>query len=138
MARHLQYSIKAIIMRKRILIVDDESLILLVLSKLLAAEGTEITTVTNGKDALREIAAHHYDLCLLDVYLPDLNGVDIMQRIKDISPHTKVAIMSGSYLDHSVRRVIKENAFCFISKPFELSEVKAMAGRALEAAPLAH
>ena len=79
----------------RILIVDDEPLIRDGLCRFLDKESS-VMTVGSAEEALEEIRAQHYDLCFLDVILPGMNGVEAMKIIKELSPSTKVAIMSGA------------------------------------------
>ena len=108
---------------KKILIVDDEALILYSLSMMLDSNDRDVRTVSNGKDALKEINNRHYDLCLLDVHLPDMNGLDIMKIIKVVSPATKIIIMTASEIAYTMMNVIRENAHHFMSKPFDLFHV---------------
>ncbi|MFZ5996376.1 MAG: response regulator [Nitrospirota bacterium] len=117
---------------KSILIVDDESLILYGLAKSLHDGLTTVATAASGEAALREVSSHPYDLCFLDIHLPDANGVDLMRQIKEISPRTKIAIMTGRQLDDTAKREIEKNAYCFIAKPFDLSQIKAIAKQAFE------
>ena len=109
---------------KKILVADDENLILYSLSSKLQGDNTVVKTVKNGTEALREIGCHFYDVCFLDIHLPDLNGLDIMKTIKQVSPDTKIIIMTGSDLDEATIRFIQENASLFLSKPFDLDMVK--------------
>ena len=78
----------------------------------------------SAEKALVEITARHYDLCFLDIHLPGLTGLKAMEKIRELSPGTRVAIMSGSHLDESMKRRIKENACAFIEKPFDLSQIR--------------
>jgi two-component system response regulator PilR (NtrC family) len=112
---------------KRILIVDDESLIRYCLSMMLGSDDREVTAVANGRAALEEINEHHYDLCLLDVHLPDMNGLDIMKIMKIASPATKIIIMTASEIAGATMQSIRESAHWFISKPFDLFQVTASA-----------
>jgi len=109
---------------KSILIVDDERLILDGLSKSLSNEHTEIKVLETGEDALKEIALRFYDLCILDIRLPDINGLEVMRKIKEISPKTKVVIMTAYQVTEEMKKEIEENANYFISKPFDLSHIK--------------
>jgi DNA-binding response OmpR family regulator len=117
---------------KKILVADDENLILYSLSSILHNNQTEVKTVKNGNEALREIGTHFYDLCFLDINLPDLNGMDIMKTIKEVSPATKIIIMTGGDPDDTTMRFIQENASLFISKPFDLDMVKGSVERILQ------
>jgi DNA-binding NtrC family response regulator len=110
---------------KKILIVDDEALILYSLSMMLDNNDREVTTVASGRAALKEINNHHYDLCLLDVHLPDMNGLDIMKIIKVVSPTTRIIIMTASEIAYTKMQLIRENAHYFMPKPFDLFQVNA-------------
>jgi CheY-like chemotaxis protein len=107
---------------KRILIVDDESLIRYALSAALRQDDTHVKAVPCGKDALGEIDALFYDLCFLDVNLPDINGLDLMKTIKKSSPATKIIIMTGGVVDKpEMVQSIQANAILLLSKPFDLN-----------------
>ena len=112
----------------RILIVDDEPLIRDGLCRFLD-KNSSVMTVGSAEEALEEIRTQHYDLCFLDVILPGMNGVEAMKIIKELSPSTKVAIMSGGYLCEDMKRQIAEGALEFIEKPFDLSRIREIANR---------
>lgn len=116
---------------KKILIVDDEFLILYALSKTLVGDDREIITASNGKDALREIGDRCYDLCLLDLHLPDMNGLDIMKKLREVSPATKIIIITGSVITDVMMKSIQENAHLLLPKPFDVDQVKAFANQML-------
>jgi DNA-binding response OmpR family regulator len=117
---------------KKILVADDENLILYSLSSILQSSRTEVKTVKNGTEALRAIGTHFYDLCFLDINLPDLNGMDLMRTIKEVSPATKIIIMTGGDPDDTTMRFIEENASLFISKPFDLDMVRGSVEKILQ------
>jgi DNA-binding response OmpR family regulator len=118
-------------MAKKILIVDDEVLILNGLSKFLSNDKIKIQTAATGFDALDEIRAYPYDLCFLDVNLPDISGLDVMKKIKEASPQTKVVIMTAHHVNEDMKKEIEDNAFHFIGKPFDLSQIKTVTELAL-------
>lgn len=122
-------------MTKKILIVDDEPSIRFGLSRALQKicdfRG-EIKTVENGKDAIKEIRLCHYDICFLDIKLPDINGIEVMKKIKEISPKTDVAIMTAHGISEDTESTIQDLASLFLIKPFDLFYVKAFVKRVLE------
>jgi DNA-binding NtrC family response regulator len=120
---------------KRILIVDDEKLICYSLTAALRREGTCVRSVSCGKDALAEIGHTVYDLCLLDIRLPDMNGLDIMKSVKEVSPATKIIIMTASVVDAEMMRSIEENATLLLPKPFDLDRVKSFVEHILLGGP---
>lgn len=109
---------------KRILIVDDDLLILHALSRHLSNEQTEVRTAETGYDALRNIISSFFNLCFLDIQLPDINGLEVMKKIKTMSPATKVVIMTGKHITDHMKREIQDTAYYFVSKPFDLSQIK--------------
>jgi DNA-binding NtrC family response regulator len=110
----------------KILLVDDENLILYALSRSLKHGDTDVTAVTNGKDALREIQSGSYDICLLDVQLPDSNGIDLMKIIRDISPSTSIIIMTAGILTDAQQRSLRDHGCHFFPKPFDLNLMQAI------------
>ena len=115
---------------KRILIVDDENLIRYSLSAALRQDDTYVKAVEYGKDALSEINHIFYDLCFLDVNLPDMNGLDLMKVIKKSSPATKIVIMTGGVVDEpEMLQSIQANANLLLPKPFDLDRIKLFVDR---------
>jgi len=115
-------------MKKQILVVDDDQLILYALARALKEEEFEVETADTATEALKKIAFSPYDLCLLDVHLADMNGLELMRKIKDSCPDTKIIVMTASCLDSSElsennNKAIANGACHFIPKPFNLSEV---------------
>lgn len=117
---------------KRILVVDDEQLLLQGFNKGLQTDMTEVTTVETGEAALSEIASSHFHLCFLDVFLPDMDGTAVLKRIKTISPKTKVIMMTAGIINDAMTKTIEKNAHMFITKPFDLLQVKMLANSIIE------
>lgn len=115
----------------RILIVDDEPLILSSVARALR-DSAEVKTVASASEALEEVKSCHYNLCFLDILLPDMNGLEVLGRINEISPDTKVTLMTASDLEESMRKAAREKAYRFITKPFSLTQIKEIAHQALE------
>jgi DNA-binding response OmpR family regulator len=117
-------------MMKRILIVDDESLIGYTLSASLRRDDTYVKAVECGKDALSEINHIFYNLCFLDINLPDICGLDLMKTIKKTSPATLIIIMTGGVVnDPEILKSIVAHAHLLISKPFDMDRVKQFVNR---------
>ena len=113
----------------KILLVDDKELILISLSKMLRNCGAEVTTVANGKDAIREIEGASYDICFLDVQLPDANGLDLMQIIRKVSPNSRIVIMTALTLNETQLRSLRDVACHYLPKPFELDHVQSLVAK---------
>ncbi len=117
---------------KRILIVDDDTFFLDGFQKALQTDFTEVNTVETGNSALREVASCSYQLCFLDLFLPDLDGVEVLKRMKQISCKTKVVMMTAGVVTRGMQECIEKDAYMFITKPFDVLQVKMLARRIIE------
>ena len=112
----------------RILIVDDEISFLAAMTQALhkiCGYHGDISAVENGEKAIEKIKSNFYDICFLDLMLPDISGLKVMEQIREISPKTKIAIMTGSYITDEMKWSIENNASALFPKPVELNEIKA-------------
>jgi len=109
---------------RRILIVDDEPLIRHSLSAAFQNENTCVHAAPCGKDGLALLDRIVYDLCILDINLPDMSGLDIMENVKEASPATKIVIMTAGVVDSHMMRRIQVNANLLAYKPFKLDRLK--------------
>ena len=107
----------------RVLVCDDEPLIIMSISRFLKKIAL-VKTVPTAEEALDAIEEQHYDLCFLDITLPGMTGLDAMKIITELSPITKVAIMTGNLLDEAMKMHIEDTAYAFIEKPFSLSHIR--------------
>ena len=112
---------------KKILLVDDETFFLQHLDRALQSPSTEVKTVATGKEALQEVAANPYQLCFLDICLPDLDGIEVLKKIAEISPKTKVVMMTAGEITSSMQKIIEKYAYMFLPKPFELFQMRMLA-----------
>ena len=106
-----------------LLIVDDEPFILQSLSGILSDEGFEVTTATNGYEALKIIEEEAPDLVLLDVWMPGLGGLETLQEIKNNNPHIQVIIITGHGDIETAVKATKIGAFDLIEKPLSIDKV---------------
>lgn len=114
-------------MKQRILIVDDEPFILSQMSRGLyhiCGFRGEIETVENGSDAIKAITCCFYNICFLDIGLPDINGLEVMKKISELSPDTVIVIMSGSYITGEMQEAIDKYGMMFLEKPFEFAQIQ--------------
>ena len=112
----------------RILVVDDNSLILMSLSRFLKKIAL-VKTAPTAEEALEAIEEQPYDLCFLDFSLPGMTGLDAMKIINEQSPKTKVAFMTGTLLDEAMKEQVDNYAYTFIEKPFALSDIEGVVER---------
>ncbi len=114
----------------RLAIIDDEEIVCKRLKTLFQKKSLEIETFTRGKKALQRMAEKPFHLVLTDIRLPDIDGMDILAKIKAEFPLTEVIIFTGyATLDHAVEAV-KKGAFYYLAKPFTPQQVQAIVERA--------
>jgi DNA-binding NtrC family response regulator len=104
-------------MAAHILIVDDERNIQLTLARALTLEGYAAETASGGQEALDKIAALPIDLVVMDVKMPDLDGLTVLERARATRPDLPVVIMSGHGSIETVRQAFKLGAFDYLEKP---------------------
>jgi two-component system response regulator AtoC len=119
---------------KKVLIVDDDDLFLEGFDKVLQTALIEVKTVGTGNAALQEIGASQYHLCFLDLFLPDLSGVEVLRRMKETSPRTKVIAMTAGVVTSKMQETIEKDAYMFITKPLDLLQIRMLTRRILEEA----
>lgn len=103
----------------RVLVVDDEAEVRDMLQELLASHGFEVATAPNGDLAMQAIARRVPDVVLLDVVMPGLSGVEILQAIGTIAPRVKVIMVSGGATPAQQMRTLALGAFDFVVKPID-------------------
>jgi two-component system KDP operon response regulator KdpE len=119
----------------RVLVVDDEPQIRRALRLVLRANGYEVTEVAAGEAALDALSMSMYDLMILDLVLPDLDGVEVCRRVREWS-EMPVLILSAHGEDDVKVRALDEGADDFVSKPFSAPELLARMRRALRRAAI--
>jgi len=100
-----------------VLIVDDERNIVLTLSRALALEGYATETASGGKEALEKIAALPVDVVVMDVRMPDVDGLTVLRQAREARPGLPVVVMSGHGSLETVRQAFKLGAFDYLEKP---------------------
>jgi two-component system, NtrC family, nitrogen regulation response regulator NtrX len=115
-----------------ILIVDDEQAILGSVSGVLKDEGYEVTTAESGTEALRQIDQVHPDLVLLDVWMPGMDGLVALEKIKAGHPDAVVIVMSGHGNIDTAVKAVRLGAYDFIEKPLSLDKLSLAVKNALD------
>ena len=109
---------------KNILIIDDDKQILDLLQKFLEKNEVFVTTASSAEKGLALIRKSKYDLILLDIMLPDCNGIEVLKNIQKLSPNIPVIIITGGD-DTAVAEIcLKNGAVDFITKPFDFEYLK--------------
>ncbi|MCB0629375.1 MAG: sigma-54 dependent transcriptional regulator [Saprospiraceae bacterium] len=107
----------------KVLIVDDEQSIRRILRDILEFEKYEVEEAVNGMDCLVKLKQKKYDVLLLDIKMPKMDGMDTLDRIQEIAPETPVVMISGHANIDTAVEAVKKGAFDFISKPPDLNRL---------------
>lgn len=118
--------------KQRVLIIDDDNIIAWTLQEKLTKEGFEVKTVENGETALNIIREDMPDMAFVDVFLPDIGGIQILKEIVGMNAEIPVIMITGSGSVDTAVAAMKLGAYDYISKPFNLSEVAIIAKKAIE------
>ena len=110
-------------MSASILVVDDEEAIVSSLSSILQDEGYEVSVAKSGAEALKTYMADPPDLMLLDIWMPDMDGLETLRRIREFVPTAQVMVMSGHGSIETAVKAIKLGAYDYIEKPLSLENV---------------
>jgi len=109
--------------KSSILVVDDEDALRTVLSGELASEGYEVRAAADGDEAVTEMGKTNFDLVLLDIKMPRMNGFEVLKFIKEKHPKTKVVMLTGFADLKNAIESKKLGADDFVSKPYDLVDL---------------
>ncbi len=110
-------------MRERILIVDDEAGVRASLSGILSDEGYRVDAVETGEAGLKAVESNRYELALLDVWLPGIDGIETLTRIQAVDPDLPVVVISGHGTVETAVKAVRMGAVDFIEKPLSLERI---------------
>jgi len=117
--------------KAKILIVDDNEHILHMMQAILE-EQSDVTTTTDGYEALDIISAKDFEVAIIDLIMPDISGLEMLKRIKEIKPSMEVVIVTGHSSVETTKLALKSGAFDYIEKPFNLEEIQRIIHEAIE------
>ncbi|MGD8230091.1 MAG: sigma-54 dependent transcriptional regulator [Desulfobacteraceae bacterium] len=119
-------------MARTILVVDDEETIIQSLNGILTDEGYDVVSANSGADALGKIEEVMPELVLLDIWMPGIDGIETLVKIKETNPHLPVVMMSGHGTIETAVKATKLGAYDFIEKPLSLEKVLLCVNNALD------
>jgi DNA-binding NtrC family response regulator len=119
-------------MKSRILLVDDEPAIADWLRIVLEGEGYDVGVAGDSVSALGQMTEREFSLALVDLVLPDGDGLQLLQQLKSKDPSLEVIIMTGHSSISKAVEATKQGAFYFVAKPFDSAEMLTLVGKALE------
>ncbi|WP_320171164.1 sigma-54 dependent transcriptional regulator [Maridesulfovibrio sp.] len=115
-----------------ILIVDDESIARDNLTHVLTNDGYSATAVGSGSEALQQFSKQEFELVLTDLMLPGMNGIELLEHIKELNPSTQVIVITGHATVATAVTAMQKGAHSYIAKPLNLDELRAQVRKALE------
>jgi CheY-like chemotaxis protein len=120
--------------KNRILVVDDEEALRVVLSAELEGEGYQVTSASDGQEAINILTTKEFDLILLDIKMPNVDGFEVLKFVKERWPQTKVVMLTGFADLKNAIESKKLGAEDFVSKPYDLVDLLTTVERVLTSA----
>jgi two-component system nitrogen regulation response regulator GlnG len=120
----------------KILVAEDEESLRWVLKKALEDEGYWVQTVASGQLARQSLRENQFDVSLLDIKLPDVDGLTLLKEVKEAAIDTSMILMTAQNTMRNAIEAMKNGAFDYLTKPFDLEEVLVLVKRALDSRKL--
>src|SRR6185369_1448168 len=117
----------------KILVADDEESMRWVLSKALKKKGFNVDLARDGEEALRFIKENSYDLAILDIKMPGLSGLELLDRVKEDHSDLFVVVMTAEASMKNAVEAMKRGAYDYLTKPFDLSVIDAVVEKVIRA-----
>ena len=120
-------------MPHKILLTDDDELVLIAMEEFLLAEGFEVETVSSGKECLRRLSESRFDLLVLDVIMPGMQGFEVCRAARQLEAYRDVPIimLTAKSGEEDRRRGLEAGASLFLPKPINPAVLLGMIGRSL-------
>ena len=109
--------------RARILVVDDDESIRKVLATILEDNGYAVDTAKNGKEAVKKSKVKFYNLALIDIRLPDMEGIQLLTKMRNRTPKMRKIIVTGYPSLQNAINALNKGADAYIVKPFDMDKV---------------
>lgn len=122
----------------RILIVDDDPVVLEVMKSIIASYGFALATASDGQQALAKLQSDHFSIIITDINMPIMDGMELLRHVKDHYPKIGVIVVTGLSEHYSYIEVINAGAIDYMTKPFESSELLAKLRRVIREQTLIH
>jgi len=119
-------------MNGRILVVDDEEIVIQSCLRVLSGGGFQVDAARDGLEALSMINENGYDVLILDIKMPKMNGMEVLQRVKEAHPDIDVIMITGLHEIETAVQAMKLGAFDYLPKPFDPEELEMVVARAFE------
>ncbi len=119
-------------MKGRILVADDEEIVIQSCLRVLSGGGFQVDAARDGLEALKAIDENGYDVLILDIKMPKMNGMEVLQRVKEAHPDIDVIMITGLHEIETAVQAMKLGAFDYLPKPFDPEELELVVARAFE------
>ncbi len=106
-----------------ILVVDDNQDLLETFSMILRRRGFQVDTAENGVSAVDKFKAQHFDIILMDIVMPEMNGVEAFRKIREMSPGATVILMTAYSEDELIKAALDEGVHCVVHKPISIDKM---------------
>lgn len=116
----------------RVLIAEDEANLGMILEQFMTARGFAVTMVRNGRAALELLLAETFDVALLDIVMPELDGLEVLRLVREQPTPPEIIVITGNGTIETAITALKLGAYDFLSKPYRMAEIEALVRRAWE------
>jgi DNA-binding NtrC family response regulator len=123
--------------RIKVLIAEDEENLGTILEQFLVGRGYQVTVTRDGKAALAALKTDTYDVALLDIVMPEMDGLEVLRHIREDANHPEVIIITGNGTIETAITAIRLGAYDYLSKPYRMAEIDVLVRRAWERRQLA-
>jgi len=124
--------------RIKVLLAEDEEHLGTILEQFLVGRGYQVTVTRDGAAALAALRSEAYDVALLDIVMPEMDGLEVLRHIREEPNHPEVIIITGNGTIETAITAIRLGAYDYLSKPYRMAEIDVLVRRAWERRRLAH
>ncbi len=121
----------AVAVAKKVLIAEDDVSLASALARMMEQAGFEAATAFNGREALQELDRRDYDMLVLDIRMPIMDGFEVMQKLQSATKRPKVIVTTADTGQDTVLQAMREQVYQFVPKPFSLRALVQLVGTAL-------
>ena len=107
----------------RILVIDDDENITKVVAAILRDKGYSVDMASSGNEAIKKTQKNHYDLMLIDIRLPDIEGTELLTKIRDTTPKIRKIIVTGYPTLNNAVTAVNKGADAYVMKPFDVEKM---------------
>ena len=122
--------------RRRVLVIDNEDDARRLCEELLTGEGYEVYSATDTSSGLEMVKSLKPDMVIMDLHLPEVNGIEGLRRIKNLKEETLTILVTSSGTMDTVKEAMRHGAYDYITKPFDIELVKEVVNEGLKMAPI--